>query len=572
MLAGQEAPRQWTMRAEVEQKEARDLSNRHLVPLLLLTVLAAILRASVAFKGGIWSDEGFFLSVIQIPTLSGMIEFLHLHESHPPLFYVVMRLWGQIAGFGERPMLILPIILGAATVPLTYLLGRSLYSPRTALVASAFVAVSAGLVEYSGQIRPYCLLPGLILLSSWSLVRALRLESNGSWIIYGVCTTIALYTHNWVWLVAAGQFAATLLVLFKRETTVARRIAKHFTITWIAIVAAFSPWIPAFLYQAGHAGHAPFLVDRTTGSFGLYLYGLINAPTMLLLGTPPESMRTVFVAACATAVVAAIAASVLGKRRIVEPDSRALDAENRESDVVFITISAVALALAILLSPWSNLLIGRVVASVLPMLLLVFTSWSVHRLMPVNAREGPVAAAMTALVLAMFVLALAPAIRYPRSNFRDVAATLEREMHPTDFLVLASELYAPVFNRYFDQSIEQVDFPNTGRAGLVGFANLYERAVDSLPLASMRHRIVEARHDGRRVWLLSSLRVTEPKPREIAIALRQRNARILWRLRIAQVRQMVVAVYGGPDSVFMPNASTARYDRLKLERFTPPTQ
>jgi hypothetical protein len=548
---------------------ARKSSGGDLTGVAALTLIALALRAGVAFKGGIWSDEGFFLSVIQIHSWTGMLEFLRLHESHPPLFYVLMRAWGSIAGFGERSMLTLPILLGAATVPVTYLVGRTLYSRRTAMIAAALVAISAGLVEYSGQIRPYCLLPILILLSSASLVRARAEGTVRTWLSYSVWTTLALYTHNWVWLIAAGQAVAIGFSIVRRPPAIAR-LAGGFAASWLLILILYLPWLPDFLFQAAHAGHPPFLVDRSAGVAGLYLFGLMGVPQMLLLGTPPDDLRPVIAVAAVAALGAAI---VAGRRAGRAPEIGVRRArENVEADTTFLIIALTSIVIAIAVSPWSNLLIGRVVASMLPMLLLCFASWAAGSLSPVDSRTGPVAAAAVTFVAAAFILALTPGLRHPRSNFRDIAVTLDREKQPGDLLVLASELYAPVFNRYFAESVEQIDFPHPGRSRLVGFANLYERAADSLPLESMRGRIVRAKGDGRRLWLVSSTRVTKPDAREIALGARQRNARIFWRLRIAQVREAVVASYGRPLSTFAPNATSARYDRLKLELFSPTPQ
>jgi hypothetical protein len=273
------------------------------------------------------------------------------------------------------------------------------------------------------------------------------------------------------------------------------------------------------------------------------------------------------VLACIGAAAAALLAAYLARRNneIVQP---AADLSgSRECDRMFATITITALAIAVVLSPWSNLVIGRVTASLLPLLILVFASWISRTLFPAHPRSSPLAAALLGFVVVAWTIALIPAVRNPRSNFRDLASVLNREKQPDDLLVLAAELYAPVFNRYFDESIEQVDFPNSARTRVVGFANLYERAADSVPLGDLRRRVIEAESSGRRLWLLSSTRVTRPDSSELAAGVRQKNARILWRLRIAQVQELVGSAYGPPDSTFSPHATTARYDRLKLELY-----
>ena len=287
--------------------------RRHWLMIAGLTAVSVMLRAAVAFRGGIWSDEGFFLSVIEIPSWTAMLEFLRLHESHPPLFYALMKIWGSITGFDERAMLVLPIMLGAAMTPVTYIVCHALHSSRAGVIAAVIVTFSAGMVEYSGQIRPYCILPTLILLSCAAFVQAIERRTLRAWMRYALWTILGLYTHNWVWLIVAGQVVAFGVVLSRTPGGAGGLIAQ-FASSWAAIFALYLPWLSAFLFQATHAGHPPFLVDRGAGVIGLYAYGVLSAPAMLLFGTPPDGMRFVIVCAAVVAVIAALAALRISTR------------------------------------------------------------------------------------------------------------------------------------------------------------------------------------------------------------------------------------------------------------------
>src|SRR5690349_7653990 len=110
--------------------EAASHEDRHPVSLLALFLLAAVVRARLTYDGGIWADEGLVFNIVNIPSWKDMISFIGNHESHPPLFYVLVRAWRAIVGAADGATLALPAILGALIVPASFFVGRQLYSAR----------------------------------------------------------------------------------------------------------------------------------------------------------------------------------------------------------------------------------------------------------------------------------------------------------------------------------------------------------------------------------------------------------------------------------------------------------
>ncbi|HZJ01012.1 MAG TPA: glycosyltransferase family 39 protein, partial [Gemmatimonadaceae bacterium] len=126
-----------------EDKRRRLISKRDASVIVFAFLIAGILRAIVAYHGGIWADEGSFLEVIAAPSWSGMISFLQLHESHPPLFYLLMRAWARVSGGGDVGLMLMPVLIGAAIVPAMYLAGSALFSRRAGLIGAFLSATSA---------------------------------------------------------------------------------------------------------------------------------------------------------------------------------------------------------------------------------------------------------------------------------------------------------------------------------------------------------------------------------------------------------------------------------------------
>src|SRR5579864_7836731 len=136
---------------------------------LILTVAAFVLRWMFATRSGLWRDEALFLSIVRFPQVSDIIAFLHYHESHPPLFYLMMRGWLRVVGDSDNSALLMTSLIGALIVPATYLCGRRVFGRPTALMAALFTAISGSLGENAGLARPYSLLPVLTLLSTYLL-------------------------------------------------------------------------------------------------------------------------------------------------------------------------------------------------------------------------------------------------------------------------------------------------------------------------------------------------------------------------------------------------------------------
>jgi uncharacterized membrane protein len=124
----------------------------------------------------------------------------------PPLYFVLARFWAQIWGNSVVAMRSLPSLINLLAFPCIYWLCLELFeSPLTGWVAIAVFAVSPFQVLYAQEARPYSLWALTILLSSASLLRAMRLNTWRSWGIYAVTVVVGLYSYLYFALVAIGH-------------------------------------------------------------------------------------------------------------------------------------------------------------------------------------------------------------------------------------------------------------------------------------------------------------------------------------------------------------------------------
>lgn len=117
-------------------------------------------------------------------------------QYHPPLFYVAAHFWAHIFGSSIAAVRSLSAVLSLLAFPGIYWLCLELFSSSlTGWIGVALVAVSPFHIHYAQEARQYSLLTVAVLFTGAALLRAIRVKTNLSWIIYAATVAIGLYTN-----------------------------------------------------------------------------------------------------------------------------------------------------------------------------------------------------------------------------------------------------------------------------------------------------------------------------------------------------------------------------------------
>src|SRR3954467_15380 len=126
-----------------------------------LIVLSVVLLIYVAFRCwrltsyGLWFDETFSLQAAQT-SWGAMMNFIAADIVHPPLFYVLLKIWIAIGGASLLWLKLFSLLISIATVLPLILLCRELQlTPAETNVAVFLVAVNAFLIHYAQEVRMY---------------------------------------------------------------------------------------------------------------------------------------------------------------------------------------------------------------------------------------------------------------------------------------------------------------------------------------------------------------------------------------------------------------------------------
>lgn len=160
------------------------------------------------------SDLQKFQQIKPDSTVADTIHSLVTEDpQHPPLYFVMARGWMQWFGSSILASRLLPVLLSLLGLPFMYGLALELFESRLAAwLSTAFLALSPFDILFAQTARQYSFLTTTVILSSWLLLRAIRLSHWQHWVGYALSLAMGLYIHPFFTLTIAAQGAYVLLL------------------------------------------------------------------------------------------------------------------------------------------------------------------------------------------------------------------------------------------------------------------------------------------------------------------------------------------------------------------------
>lgn len=384
----------------------------------LLTTIALALRVSQLHQTLV-GDEIFTYQDVVGHSLTNVLSTVHTGgENSPPLFFVLAWLSAKI---GDPSIWIrLPsLLLGTATVPVTYAIGRESVGRTAGLIGAGIMALAPFAVFYAVEARPYAVMTFFVALSTLALLRAVAPDASRRWwVLYSVAAAAAAYSHYTSIFLLAVQ--AVWALGMSRD-----RIAPALIAT-AAIGVLYLPWLPQV------RGKALAVIGA------LYPLGARRVLTDLLRPIPgdpaaplsaiPTTAGLIVFAACVLGGLAAVLARARRTRR------RALRARLPDR---LIPIAALTLATPVGLLLYSllftDLWLPRGLSASMPAAALLIGAL----LVALPVRLAALSVAAVAVVLGAGTLrSFGPA--YARGPYRTIAAYLDRVVPARDPVALIS--------------------------------------------------------------------------------------------------------------------------------------
>lgn len=216
-----------------------------LAALPLILIAAALLRGWPVATWPLWLDESWSRWLAEQDWRS-LVDSTARFDTHPPLYYSLLRLWLTVAPHSPAGMRMLSVLAGVATAAAAVLCARQMPAVRRSrplqLVAGGLAAMSPALVIAGQQARPYALLALAFALALGLALRLLRAGGRRWWIGYAAALSMVLWLHNLGFL-----FAAALGLGLIGALAAEGRLRAEIRPFLLAHIAAALLWLPVLL-------------------------------------------------------------------------------------------------------------------------------------------------------------------------------------------------------------------------------------------------------------------------------------------------------------------------------------
>ena len=223
----------------------------------VLAVVASLIIGCIGLtKWGVWFDESFTIRLIQFD-FTEVIRRTAL-DVHPPLYYLVLKLWSLAFGFSLFSLRFFGVLCYALSIFVWGRVARELYNEKIAKLSLLLLVLGPFTLRYAQEIRMYtfaAIFVGLATLYFIKLYRNPRSFKFAS--LYVLSVLACLYTHYFSVLFVAVHLGVILVELIRSASF--QTLKKHrILISSYAVVAlGFLPWLPTLISQT----------KRVTGGF-----------------------------------------------------------------------------------------------------------------------------------------------------------------------------------------------------------------------------------------------------------------------------------------------------------------
>lgn len=253
---------------------------------------------------GLWHDELITFAELHGRSFTGMLDAVANGgspgapiENTPPLQFTLAWLASQL-GDPTATIRLPSIVLGTATVPVAYAVGRRTVGTAAALVGAGFIALSPFAVFYGTDARAYGTLMFFSALSALVLLLALERDRRRWWVAYGLAVAAVMYTHYTGAIVLATEVG---WVLWAR-----RELWRPLLLACAGAVVLFIPWLP-------FVNSNPAAYDQLAALVGIhdgdaFLQWVAGSPDVLPRRLPGVPALVLLAVAAAIGLVGAVAA------------------------------------------------------------------------------------------------------------------------------------------------------------------------------------------------------------------------------------------------------------------------
>ena len=198
-----------------------------------------------------WFDEAF--SIHLSSDWQYLLRILWTSEANMWLYYFLLHFWlylGQSEFIGRS----LSALFAVLSIPITYLIGKKLFSKKVGTLASLLMPLNVLFVFYSQEARSYSLLLLLSGLSTLFFLSLINKWKKTDAVFYVLVTALGLYTHLYMGFVILSHAAIFFITQKKKWKMILLFLLPILLALPMAIAPSFHSSQTSWMQQPGFTG------------------------------------------------------------------------------------------------------------------------------------------------------------------------------------------------------------------------------------------------------------------------------------------------------------------------------
>jgi uncharacterized membrane protein len=237
--------------------------ERHFLKILIVgSLIAALISLMIGLQQSVWYDEAYSILLAKQP----LAELLHLTsiDTHPPLYYLLLKAWATLFGWGELALRSLSVFALGGSIFVGGLLVRRLFNARIALLTLPFIIFAPFILRYGFEIRMYALASLVGIAATYVLILALEAKRRQTqWWLYGAYAALIVTGVYLLYYLALLWIAHALWLVWKSVSEKKPIASWRWMVAFISAALLFLPWMPTFLSQVNNGALSPVVKQLT---------------------------------------------------------------------------------------------------------------------------------------------------------------------------------------------------------------------------------------------------------------------------------------------------------------------
>ena len=241
----------------------------------------------ITFVGGLiiglhqsmWFDESF--SVLLATKSVGQLVHLTSIDVHPPLYYLLLKGWGSLFGWGDLAMRSLSVLFTAGALAVGGLLIRKMFNARVAIYAMILVMLAPLITRYGFEVRMYSMASFIGISATYALYAAWKSKgvTQRKWlIVYAFLVAAGLWTLYTIALLWIAHVVWIGYMALRRRSRVKQLVP--YIVAYACAGLAFIPWMPVFKAQLSNGALGPIVEPlKLDQLIGIFSFNTVYQPT-----------------------------------------------------------------------------------------------------------------------------------------------------------------------------------------------------------------------------------------------------------------------------------------------------